>query len=339
MATPAKRVVKKPAPSRSKAAKPAAGDGAAKAAPTRGKKAKARGEPGAGCARHRRVAHQGQDHRQVPRRRLRREGHRGHLRDLPTRELGVDVERGFEPKYVTIKGKTKTLAELKKAAKSAATIYLATDPDREGEAIAWHVADQINSQVPAHRVLFHEITKDAVHAAMDAPSEDRRAQGRRAAGPPDPRPAGGLQGQPDPLADASRPASPPAGSRPWRCGSSSSASGRSAPSRRRSTGPSRRCCEGRARPSRPRWSRWTGTSRSSTNRGRRPRGGGRGPEPCRSSSPRSSSAAARTPAARSPPARCSRRRPRSSASAPGGPCARRRTSTRASTWARRGRSA
>src|SRR6185369_10929169 len=67
----------------------------------------------------------------------------GHLRDLPTRELGVDVDNGFEPKYVTIKGKTKTLAELKKAAKTASTIYLATDPDREGEAIAWHVADQI----------------------------------------------------------------------------------------------------------------------------------------------------------------------------------------------------
>src|SRR5687768_11307399 len=67
----------------------------------------------------------------------------GHLRDLPTRELGVDVDRGFEPKYVTIKGKTKTLADLKKAAKSAREIYLATDPDREGEAIAWHVADQL----------------------------------------------------------------------------------------------------------------------------------------------------------------------------------------------------
>src|SRR6188472_1556880 len=95
----------------------------------------------------------------------------GHLRDLPTRELGVDVERGFEPKYVTIKGKTKTLAELKKAAKTASTIYPATDPDREGEAIAWHVADQINSQVPVHRVLFEEITRDAVLAAMEEPKQ------------------------------------------------------------------------------------------------------------------------------------------------------------------------
>jgi DNA topoisomerase-1 len=97
----------------------------------------------------------------------------GHLRDLPTRELGVDVENGFEPKYVTIKGKTKTLAELKKAAKTASTIYLATDPDREGEAIAWHVADQIvpGNRVPVHRVLFEEITRDAVVAAMQAPRD------------------------------------------------------------------------------------------------------------------------------------------------------------------------
>ncbi|MEO6056606.1 MAG: toprim domain-containing protein, partial [Gemmatimonadales bacterium] len=93
----------------------------------------------------------------------------GHLRDLPTRELGVDVERDFEPKYVTIKGKTKTLAELKKAAKTASTVYLATDPDREGEAIAWHVADQLGVSVPTHRVLFHEITKDAIHEAMERP--------------------------------------------------------------------------------------------------------------------------------------------------------------------------
>jgi DNA topoisomerase I len=97
----------------------------------------------------------------------------GHLRDLPTRELGVDVENGFEPKYVTIKGKTKTLAELKKAAKTASTIYLATDPDREGEAIAWHVADQIvpGNRVPVHRVMFEEITRDAVVAAMKEPRD------------------------------------------------------------------------------------------------------------------------------------------------------------------------
>ena len=106
----------------------------------------------------------------------------GHLRDLPTRELGVDVERGFEPKYVTIKGKTKTLSDLKKAAKTASIIYLATDPDREGEAIAWHVADQLNSGAPTHRVLFHEITKDAIHEAMEQPGviDDRKVNAQQA---------------------------------------------------------------------------------------------------------------------------------------------------------------
>jgi len=64
----------------------------------------------------------------------------GHLRDLPKRELGVDVDNNFAPKYVTIKEKAKTLAEIKKAAKAADSVLLATDPDREGEAIAWHVA-------------------------------------------------------------------------------------------------------------------------------------------------------------------------------------------------------
>src|SRR5919106_1246196 len=110
----------------------------------------------------------------------------GHLRDLPTRELGVDVDNGFEPKYVTIKGKTKTLSELKKAAKGASAIYLATDPDREGEAIAWHVADQLKPGLPAavrtHRILFHEITKDAIQEALRDPGEidDRKVDAQQA---------------------------------------------------------------------------------------------------------------------------------------------------------------
>jgi DNA topoisomerase-1 len=106
----------------------------------------------------------------------------GHLRDLPTRELGVDVDRGFEPKYVTIKGKTKTLSELKKAAKGASVIYLATDPDREGEAIAWHVADQLQAGVPVHRILFHEITKAAIQDALKDPGEidDRKVDAQQA---------------------------------------------------------------------------------------------------------------------------------------------------------------
>jgi DNA topoisomerase-1 len=94
----------------------------------------------------------------------------GHVRDLPTRKLGVEIENGtFRPEYVVIKGKTQTLSEIKKAAKSAREIYLATDPDREGEAIAWHVASQLDATVPTHRVLFHEITKDAIQEAMRSP--------------------------------------------------------------------------------------------------------------------------------------------------------------------------
>ena len=251
----------------------------------------------------------------------------------------MDVERGFEPKYVTIKGKTKTLSELKKAAKTASTIYLATDPDREGEAIAWHVADQINSQVPVHRVLFEEITKDAVLAAMDAPEEDRRAQGRRPAGAPDPRPAGRLQGQPDPLAhhqdrplgrpgaDRGAPAAGRAGARDPRLQAAGVLDHRGA---LRGQGTDLRGLAGQggrpqaAAPQRGRSARrwWT---RSATSR---------------SWSPRSSSAAATSARPRrSPPAPCSRRRPRSSASPPGAPCAPRRISTKASTSARRARSA
>src|SRR5712691_395300 len=69
----------------------------------------------------------------------------GHLRDLPQRKLGVDVENGFTPEYVTITEKAKTLAEIKKAAKASERVLLATDPDREGEAIAWHVASQLSN--------------------------------------------------------------------------------------------------------------------------------------------------------------------------------------------------
>ena len=106
----------------------------------------------------------------------------GHIRDLPTRKLGVDVDNGFRPDYVTIKGKTQTLADLKKAAKKARAVYLATDPDREGEAIAWHVADQLDTKAPLHRVLFHEITKEAVKEAMSKPGkiDDRLVNAQQA---------------------------------------------------------------------------------------------------------------------------------------------------------------
>jgi len=93
----------------------------------------------------------------------------GHVRDLPQRELGVDVDQGFAPKYVTIKGKAKTLSEIKKAAKSSDSVLIATDPDREGEAIAWHVAEQVGNGHKVRRVLFHEITKEAVAQALANP--------------------------------------------------------------------------------------------------------------------------------------------------------------------------
>lgn len=106
----------------------------------------------------------------------------GHIRDLPQRELGVNVENGFEPKYVTIRGKGKTVADLKKTAKSSMAVYLATDPDREGEAIAWHVAEQVGNGNKIRRVLFHEITKDAVAAAMASPVkiDDRKVKAQQA---------------------------------------------------------------------------------------------------------------------------------------------------------------
>jgi DNA topoisomerase-1 len=101
----------------------------------------------------------------------------GHIRDLPERQLGVDIEKGFEPTYVTIEGKEGVLAELKKQAEVSKTVYIATDPDREGEAIGWHVAGQLKSKkkgVPGpiiRRVLFHEITKDAVQKAIAQSTE------------------------------------------------------------------------------------------------------------------------------------------------------------------------
>ena len=92
----------------------------------------------------------------------------GHVRDLPEKKIGIDIDNGFQPEYVTIPGKEKTVAELKSAARDSREIFLATDPDREGEAIAWHVAQQIKSKngAPVRRVLFHEITRDAVQSAI-----------------------------------------------------------------------------------------------------------------------------------------------------------------------------
>ncbi len=93
----------------------------------------------------------------------------GHVRDLPPKELGIDVENDFKPRYVTIRGKGKILTELRKAAQGADTIYLATDPDREGEAIAWHVAHAIaRKDDEVKRILFNEITPKAVRESIEA---------------------------------------------------------------------------------------------------------------------------------------------------------------------------
>lgn len=91
----------------------------------------------------------------------------GHVRDLPKSQLGIDVEHGFEPKYITIRGKGEILAKLRKEVKKADKIFLATDPDREGEAISWHLAQALKLEgKDIHRITFNEITKNAVKASI-----------------------------------------------------------------------------------------------------------------------------------------------------------------------------
>ena len=264
----------------------------------------------------------------------------GHLRDLPTRELGVDVENGFEPKYVTIKGKTKTLAELKKAAKAASAIYLATDPDREGEAIAWHVADQISSPSGCrlHRVLFHEITKDAVQEAHRNPGriDEQKVDAQQAR-----RILDRLVGYK---------ASPIL----WNSIKTGLSAGRVQTVALRLIVERER--EIRAFKPQEYWTiealcakdgqtfeaplaQDRGPQAAARERGRGPGGGGRGAEP----PVRRHQGGASEPQEASGGAvhhqhRCSRKRPRSWASPPGAPCARRRTSTKAWMSGRRGRS-
>ena len=96
----------------------------------------------------------------------------GHLRDLPKSTMGVDIEHGFEPQYIPVKGKEDIIAELRKRAKDASMVYLATDPDREGEAIAWHLKELL--ELPddkACRVTFNEITKKVVTESIRAPRD------------------------------------------------------------------------------------------------------------------------------------------------------------------------
>ena len=91
----------------------------------------------------------------------------GHMRDLPKSQLGIDIENGYEPKYITIRGKGDLMAKLKKAAKAADKVYLATDPDREGEAISWHLAEILDiDKTKKCRIAFNEVTKNAVMASL-----------------------------------------------------------------------------------------------------------------------------------------------------------------------------
>ena len=96
----------------------------------------------------------------------------GHVKDLPKKRLGIDVDDKFEPEYVTIRGKGKILAQLRKSALTHDSIYLATDPDREGEAIAYHLAEEIRRKKDKiYRVSFNEITESAVREALQNPTK------------------------------------------------------------------------------------------------------------------------------------------------------------------------
>jgi DNA topoisomerase-1 len=101
----------------------------------------------------------------------------GHVKDLPVKELGVDVERDFEPSYVTIRGRDKIIKELKRVSRNVGNIYLAPDPDREGEAIAWHIAEELKDRgKKIHRILVNEITKKAVVEAIENPVQLQRSK-------------------------------------------------------------------------------------------------------------------------------------------------------------------
>jgi len=86
----------------------------------------------------------------------------GHIRDLPKNDLGVDVDNGFKATYVASEDKKKVISQLKSLVKKSSTLYLATDPDREGEAIAWHLVELLKPKIPVKRLAFHEITKQAI---------------------------------------------------------------------------------------------------------------------------------------------------------------------------------
>src|SRR5262249_50509236 len=96
----------------------------------------------------------------------------GHIKDLPKRDLAVDIDNNFEPRYEVIEGKKKLISELKQAAKKVESVYLAADPDREGEAICYHLEEELNGKKNGpqmYRVMFNEITKNAIKQAFEKP--------------------------------------------------------------------------------------------------------------------------------------------------------------------------
>ena len=95
----------------------------------------------------------------------------GHIRDLAKKDLGVDIKNDFTPTYIVSEDKTKVVKQLKKVAKSADKIFLATDPDREGEAISWHILELLKPKVPVHRLVFNEITKTAILDSINNPKD------------------------------------------------------------------------------------------------------------------------------------------------------------------------
>ena len=96
----------------------------------------------------------------------------GHIKDLSKKNMGIDIENNFSPHYIVIAKKKKTVTDLKAYAKKVKSIYIATDPDREGEAIGWHIAEELNKDnKPIYRVTFNEITKSAVQEAIAHPGE------------------------------------------------------------------------------------------------------------------------------------------------------------------------
>src|SRR5260370_3881699 len=98
----------------------------------------------------------------------------GHIKDLPKKDLAVDVEHGFEPRYEVIEGKKKLVAELKQAARKVENVYLAADPDREGEAICYHLQEELGDRKNgphSYRAMFNEITKKAIAKAFEVPGQ------------------------------------------------------------------------------------------------------------------------------------------------------------------------